>query len=515
MVESDPLNASTVTRIRQWIEICDKYHESCQTKELPLLPTRVLDVGTSEESETVALVETLGKRGEYIALSHCWGMSNSFLTTRETREDMKRGFHLNQAPKTFVDAILVTRKLGIRYLWIDSLCIIQGDTRDWEIESSKMGGVYRNAYLTIAASNASGDEEGFLKSRPPPLASLKVYSPSGNDSVGIHLCHIYSSEAEPLTSRAWTLQEAYLSRRQLKFLKHQIQWACDGYVRVEVNDDCQGRNLENLKELFPDESGPTLTAYRGWYKMIEDYSERQLSFHSDRLPALSGIASEVADHTSDRYIAGIWETNAALGICWKRSYQNSLTKPDCYIAPSWSWVSALGRIEFLSSYDPRITPLEIVNVKSYSIRMWHQGSYSFGRIRDGCWIKIEAPVASFAKMRQDSDRHGDLSFPRGGNENFKVDFDFEEEDMDHPEDLRVLVLLRSDHGFVSEDTYCVMLYGIVIQYVRCSESIPYHKFALRAGNRHIYKRVGFFTIRKATEEMVLSLDNLVDEIVLV
>lgn len=142
VVHSDPLCARTIGRIPEWIETCDDDHDTCPNGESPKLPTRVLDVGVSEACQIVSLVETQGERGEYIALSHCWGKSNSFLTTRETFEDMKRGFQPEQAPATFRDAITVTRKLGIRYLWIDSLYIIQGDTRDWEIESSRMSGVY-------------------------------------------------------------------------------------------------------------------------------------------------------------------------------------------------------------------------------------------------------------------------------------------------------------------------------------------------------------------------------------
>ena len=177
IVHSDPLVATTLSRVRKWIETCqvhhnssknkkrsgpDKTHSSCRSRELPKPPTRVLDIGTSEAPHVVYLIETQGQRGDYIALSHCWGNSKPFLTTHETLEDMQDGFLPEQAPPTFRDAITVTRKLGVRYLWVDSLCIIQGDTKDWERESSRMGGVYRGAYLTIAASSATSDEECFL-----------------------------------------------------------------------------------------------------------------------------------------------------------------------------------------------------------------------------------------------------------------------------------------------------------------------------------------------------------------
>jgi hypothetical protein len=83
------------------------------------------------------------------------------MTTQATLQDMKNGFLPQQAPGTFRDAITVVGRLGIQYLWVDSLCIIQGDKTDWELESSRMGTVYCNAYLTIAAANAADDSEGF------------------------------------------------------------------------------------------------------------------------------------------------------------------------------------------------------------------------------------------------------------------------------------------------------------------------------------------------------------------
>ena len=206
----DPLDKSNIARVRRWIDTCNESHEKCQMKELPQLPTRLIDVGVEEDAQSVHLVETRGERGKYIALSHCWGESHSLLTTRGTLEDMKYGFHPEKAPKTFCDAITVTRKLGIRYLWIDSLCIIQGDASDWEIESSKMGSVYRDAYLVVAASNASSDDEGFIKMRPPPIVCLKVYSPTGSNSLKIYLRRVvagnyissFPPRNEPLESHA-------------------------------------------------------------------------------------------------------------------------------------------------------------------------------------------------------------------------------------------------------------------------------------------------------------------------
>jgi hypothetical protein len=159
VVQKDPLSEIPVARMESWIAACNEHHEKCNVGPTPL-PTRVLDI---QDFEAIVLLETTGQHGQYIALSHCWGSSQNFITTRSTISAMKRGFKLDEAPATFRDAILVTRALRQRYLWIDSLCIIQGDASDWAQESSKMANVYSNSYFTIAALNAYDDTKGFLR----------------------------------------------------------------------------------------------------------------------------------------------------------------------------------------------------------------------------------------------------------------------------------------------------------------------------------------------------------------
>ncbi|OCL11137.1 hypothetical protein AOQ84DRAFT_287841, partial [Glonium stellatum] len=153
---------SAISQVQSWLDRCNAEHSECKV-EKSLLPTRVLDLGNPLEPEAkIRLVEPIGQIDHYVALSHVWGKSNTFLTTQDTFVAKKTGFDLDEAPPTFRDAILVTRALGVRYLWIDSLCIIQGDQLDWQTESSKMVDVYTKSYFTIAAGNSNSDTEGFL-----------------------------------------------------------------------------------------------------------------------------------------------------------------------------------------------------------------------------------------------------------------------------------------------------------------------------------------------------------------
>jgi Heterokaryon incompatibility protein (HET) len=126
------------------------------------------------------LLESGGKHGRYVALSHCWGKSPRTVLTSKTLEDLKNpGIAISYLPKTFRDAVQITRKLRVRYLWIDSFCILQDSVIDWEEEATKMADVYRNSYITISASDSKDSFAGCFPSReatyiPPDLLSSGI-----------------------------------------------------------------------------------------------------------------------------------------------------------------------------------------------------------------------------------------------------------------------------------------------------------------------------------------------------
>ncbi|KAF2030657.1 hypothetical protein EK21DRAFT_64977, partial [Setomelanomma holmii] len=129
---------------------CEANHTKCPAKTKSL-PRRVIDV----RSTTLKLLDpSPSGPHRYVALSHCWGTCRDFLTTRENVEKRKAGFSLESLPATFRDAVLATRSLDIPYLWIDSICILQGDKEDWETEGSKLADIYSDATITICAANA-------------------------------------------------------------------------------------------------------------------------------------------------------------------------------------------------------------------------------------------------------------------------------------------------------------------------------------------------------------------------
>jgi hypothetical protein len=167
--------------ISNWQSHCEQEHEACAEVELPLLPTRVLEVNSSGDTPTVRLCSMKLVRASYAALSYCWGAcgANFFTTTASSIERLMKGVAVTVLPETVQDAVSVTTALGLHYLWVDCLCIVQDAVEDWTAALADMDTIYGNSTITIAASSSPGAHAGFLKSRPftGPCLKLPFQSP--------------------------------------------------------------------------------------------------------------------------------------------------------------------------------------------------------------------------------------------------------------------------------------------------------------------------------------------------
>ncbi len=249
----DPESAEGFAMVQKCLGTCLRSHRSCRmTKyfedlpddledEMVELPTRVLDVQRS----CVKLVECGGREGQYVTLSHRWPTdpAQHFTSTHATLEKRKSGVNVDELPATFRDAVIVTRKLGLRYLWIDSLCILQDDKADWERESAVMGNIYHRSTVTIIAATVSrdrsdvarGQQEGFLRRRPipsVPTITLPYVSPGGQvmGSWYLRLEKLTYMAQTELGSRGWVLQEEMLSRRRLTYHSDRVLWVSSHFT---------------------------------------------------------------------------------------------------------------------------------------------------------------------------------------------------------------------------------------------------------------------------------------------
>jgi hypothetical protein len=225
--------------IKQWLTDCDTEHQKCTPErhgstDRPL-PTRLIDVGRTGDP-TVRLLETRPEdAGEWIALSHQWGTAKHFSTNVGNLAEHKRGLDYKDLPGTFKDAVTVTRALGQPYLWIDSICIVQGEGGDWQEESKRMEDVYNGAYCVIAASCADGHYDGFLHERQK--RDYVATQPVGCNTQ-VYICEPIDNFKEhvldgALNSRGWVLQEHALARRTVFFTEKQTYFECGEGVRCE------------------------------------------------------------------------------------------------------------------------------------------------------------------------------------------------------------------------------------------------------------------------------------------
>ena len=397
---------------------------------------------------------------------------------RISREEFLAGIPSRELPQTFQDAITVTRRLQIRYLWIDSLCILQDSPEDWDHESVQMHHVYGNAYVTLAADDSRNSSQGLFRGRHSSLATPSIVVSAWKEALTqkfIVIPRRFWSESvaeSPLNRRAWVLQERYLSPRIIHFGETQILWECksrdccetfpdgipevaqdihtrfkgddflvDGLRLRQANlkrdqrlsdsddDDAtesatdstssatdqdklyrthsseipgssteheDGDRRSNTSEetradhilqsqaqgskgdrssspVRPKRNARSLNGYYVWSRLLERYSKTTITFPTDRLVALSGLAQIMSNALEDEYVAGLWKSILPSQLLWRvgqwtpASIFDAGEEPDTalqnranpsalrvHLAPSWSWASVEGAISLVD-----IMPLKI------------------------------------------------------------------------------------------------------------------------------------------------------------
>lgn len=354
--------ADDPTFVQKQMTLCRSTHHWCRTPQRKL-PTRVLDIEPWPGSDYVRLVSAKGCDGDYAALSHCWGSSPSNKTTRASEALHARGIATSSLCKTFQDAIKVTKALGLRYLWIDALCIIQDDEDDWRLEAETMADVYANASVTLAATASSDGNGGLFHPRPPwnidsalkwtrsgNLTSETIYWRDRNDRF------LFSGDvlAAPLNQRGWVVQERILSNRIIHFAKSQLFWECQQITLSETNIPCGNTSAIAVKPATLLATGPlTQQAWdQGdmnvvWREIVEKYTDCQLTFPSDKLVAIAGIAKAWARACGDRYVCGLWQSTLPVDLFWMRDPGPGRiveSRASRLPFPTWSWASRASRV---------------------------------------------------------------------------------------------------------------------------------------------------------------------------
>lgn len=437
---------------------------------------------TEEPADYVRLHISNGQRDRYSALSYSWGKTQQTRTLHENIKSHMTGILIKSLPQTIQDAIETTRKLKIPYLWIDSLCIIQDsfddELADWPKEAAKMPQIYKNATITISAASATDCGDGFLEDRIGvkaaaqnalrlPLLGQPFEDPEDPNRIlfstigDVCLCvdrelgfEVKKFDDEPINSRAWTLQESWLSPRLLVYGSGPLKWRCLSknytYGQIEENDDddmiagelgqrqtfFEARGAISHREASQGVEainwGQTQdirsSLLRQWFGLFIDYTRRNLTDPSDKLPAFSGIVSEFHQLLGDNYYAGLWSKTLPNSLLWRhdnRNFRNSevvatiprtslstktkerlkklfsksrdIKKDDVpldginakpYIAPSWSPFH--NEYPVMIEYLDRIQPPSLATIQNISTTIANP-SAPFGALSDGR-MEIIAPM---------------------------------------------------------------------------------------------------------------------------
>jgi Heterokaryon incompatibility protein (HET) len=396
LIEGNTSSATSLERAKKWIEECESSHRLCRSGRHVELPKRLVDVASvlHLNEPGVRLVGTEGMTGSYACLSHCWGRDPIVArSTSKTIQDFKNFISWSLLPRNFQDAITLTRELGIPYIWIDSLCIIQDDLADWERESAKMAKIYQDSFVTVAAT-ASPNAAGGCFTRIQPDRCLHVEVDDNlSFYLGVRDCSdvVHNRDPDaftktfPLFTRGWVYQERKLSRRTLYCNRGELSFECGEVSRCECGNPTIAPHLpQGLigKQIFQTSKKsrihPSIPIQRvatelssnrlriGWRRIVTEYTQLKLTYSKDMLPALSGLAKEMANITGDTYLAGVWRKSLDNDLLWfvaqrgrgvgnqhvqtsRKDNQYWRQRPP-WRAPSWSWASVdTGRgVEFSS-----------------------------------------------------------------------------------------------------------------------------------------------------------------------
>lgn len=368
-----------------WLRRCVKTHKNCnnanRTSEVPWYPKRLLDLSL-EAGQCIIQTEEEHPTEPYATLSHCWGTNPSICClTANNLEDYRQAIPNEVLTRTFGDAIAAARMLGIRYIWIDSLCILQsglGSAEDWQEHAIAMRLVYSNSLVNIAAARAESGADGLFTSRSEVLlrpCHVMWKWPSGwrkhidktfwtIRKSGRHESH--SIRTLPLYTRGWVVQERFLAPRVLHFASDRIFWECAELSMVEesfpygFHDSCpEYRTIVQWpfsttdsqpepstfdihgKAVQATPSGDPMWAL--WQDMLNEYTRCDLSFpDKDMFIAVSGIAERFGRSFNHNYVAGFFRQHLPFDLLW----QNKGERSEVYRAPSWSWASIDGGVHF-------------------------------------------------------------------------------------------------------------------------------------------------------------------------
>ena len=410
-VAPNVLSDISAQRLSQWFEDCIANHPSCNSFTQRAKPARLLRVErTTDTADPTATLISTNHEDEYkyAALSHYWACSKPIKTTSLNVHERFGGIPWGDLSEVFQDAIRVSLRLDIEYIWIDSLCIIQGDETDWLAESPKMSAIYQNAYVVFAAHGSTLALEKEEKRCNHKGLTDRIAN-FGDTDVIVRQSLNHDNFVNPADDincwfgRAWCFQERLFSSRILHFgsTQEEIVFECNAHARCECGgmahvtqdgDDSTwnhqkahvSRTLEKSEALQSEERMQLV--WRTYNALCETFTSQGLTHPADTLVALSSLVDMVSPCLGE-YFAGLWKYNILVGLQWESVDGRGSNRHPAYVAPSFSWASRSGPIvwyisdTYLTPNPDKCTSAEVLDIRCESTPGSSFGRYLSGYIR--------------------------------------------------------------------------------------------------------------------------------------
>lgn len=362
---SSAKSATSLAIARSWYQQCLN-HATCRNwrQESKVLPTRLVHIWRADHQLTdlsakICEAKDLPTSTPYVTLSHCWGKEVIFKLLQNNLQELSQAIPIGRLPKVFQDAFHVSYELGINYIWIDSLCIIQDSKKDWTSESKKMGDVYLNGEFNIAATGYEdgllglfGERKAFSFVHIPMHVECELLNEDFKTEALFEGLYVTVSDQEfsrnvvysPLNNRGWVAQERALSPAVLHYTPEKMYWECNHSIASEafsngshIWEKTEGSGPDRIRSLSTQSEREDV--YSFWRTFLNRYAGMDLTIEQDRLPAVAGIARILSELVDDNFVAGFWEGDLLRSLLLERHILvRQCIKPE-QLAPSWSWAS--------------------------------------------------------------------------------------------------------------------------------------------------------------------------------
>lgn len=404
--QTDTRSEACLRFIKESVRHCCAEHGACRSSSKAFVPTRLLYVGGGNAALRLCETTSWQEQPPYVALSHCWGGSKPLSLIKSRLEEFKKQINVADLPNTFKDAITVTQELQLPYLWIDSLCIIQDDTTDWEQEAARMADVYSKAFVVVTGSSSPNPETPFLGPREDEWLTKTFnlpLAPGVNTPLKARKRAVLAAPLDqglleppfttswgtlkrvgPLYNRGWCFQEAYLATRNLHFAPGSLVFECRTHRRGEDQ-------LAPYPCTTPSTLGRHIDPADQWRMLVKSFTSRQLTFGGDKLPAIGGAAvtmpqAQGGGGGGGRYLAGLWSDTLLFDLMWQvmpwlvlsGQESESLAYDDKNGGPpTWSWAS----MKWGVVWSPLKSPQPVATVLDAKATV--EGANPYGKVSGG------------------------------------------------------------------------------------------------------------------------------------